>query len=306
MIPHKDSFEYLHTNRPRSRFLQISFALALLGPAFSWWIGNFSWGDLTHQRRIDNLRRFLDDIRPHPLRHQDWDWSIAWKWALDFLVEPGLNATLSTLAISILAISFAALWGTILALPAAKTLTRASPFLPAGGSEGRWRHGAWNGLYLLTRFTLALLRSVPEYILAFLLLAMIGPGAWSAILALAIHNTGILGRLGAETVENLPPLPMASLRALGARRSTIITNAILPPALSRLILYFSVRWETCVREATVLGMLGITSLGFWISEARAHGQYDRLLLLVSLGSLLVLLGDLVSALVRSRMRQNLR
>jgi ABC-type phosphate/phosphonate transport system permease subunit len=58
-----------------------------------------------------------------------------------------------------------------------------------------------------------------------------------------------------------------------------------------------------VREATVLGMLGIVSLGYWIQDARARQQYDTMLFLVLIGAALVLAGDLASTLARRWVRR---
>ncbi|MEO1367496.1 MAG: hypothetical protein AAFX50_10000, partial [Acidobacteriota bacterium] len=80
-------------------------------------------------------------------------------------------------------------------------------------------------------------------------------------------------------------------------------TAILPASVGRFLLFFFYRWETCVREATVLGMLGIASLGFWILEARARNFYDEMFFFVLLGALLVLIGDVVSALSREAVRR---
>ena len=79
--------------------------------------------------------------------------------------------------------------------------------------------------------------------------------------------------------------------------------AAMPVALPRFLLYFFYRFETCVREATVLGMLGIASLGHEIVEARAKHFYDELLLLVAFGVVMVLLGDLASHLARGWIRR---
>ena len=132
---------------------------------------------------------------------------------------------------------------------------------------------------------------------------MLGPSAWPAVLALAIHNAGILGKLGAETVENLDRAPLRALRLLGAERAQIAASAVLPLALSRFLLYFFYRFETCVREATVLGMLGVVSLGYWIRDARSNHYYDEMLLFVALGALIVLAGDLASACARAFVRK---
>ena len=50
-------------------------------------------------------------------------------------------------------------------------------------------------------------------------------------------------------------------------------------------------------------MLGVASLGFWIVDARARGRYDELLLFLLLSVLLVLLGDILSTIIRNRLRR---
>ena len=119
-----------------------------------------------------------------------------------------------------------------------------------------------------------LLRSIPEYLLAFLLLAMLGPTPWTAIVALALHNAGILGRDSAPRVSRTHPSGLHRRCAPSVPgRMQIAAWSFVPELLPRLLLYFSYRWETCVREATVLGLLGIVSLGFWI-ERRAGSWPD--------------------------------
>ena len=119
----------------------------------------------------------------------------------------------------------------------------------------------------------------------------------------SIHNSGILGKLDAETVENLDPRPLTAWRGLGGSRAQIAWFAALPLATNRFLLYFFYRFETCVREATVLGMLGVVSLGYWIQDSRAKQFYDEMVVFVALGAALVLLADVASALVRRALRR---
>ena len=134
---------------------------------------------------------------------------------------------------------------------------------------------------------------------------MLGPqaGAWPAILALAFHNAGILGRLGSEVIENSPAEASTALRSSGASRLQISLLSILPVSLPRLMVYFFYRWENCVRDATVLGMLGFISIGYFVQESRARLRYDELLFFVLLGAAIVLAGDFISALARRWIRQ---
>jgi phosphonate transport system permease protein len=73
--------------------------------------------------------------------------------------------------------------------------------------------------------------------------------------------------------------------------------------MPRFLLYFFYRWETCVREATVLGILGLASLGWLIDEAQMAFKYDEMVFFILLGVLLVLGGDLISAVCRRLVRR---
>ncbi|MDA1195512.1 MAG: ABC transporter permease subunit [Planctomycetota bacterium] len=307
--------------RPRSRFVRVSFALFGLLLVGSWFVGDFDFADSFSDTRARNLDRFLDEVRPYPLRAPGpdgtleplpWDWGVFGTWAQQRLTDGvsdrdtpgGLESALGTLAISVLAIVLAALASLVFCGFAARTLATPRPFAPHAGPAPWPRRLAWQVVRGATRIVLIVQRSMPEYILAFLLLAMLRTPAWPAVLALAIHNCGILGRLAAETIENADPRPAVALRALGASRTTIALTSIAPAILPRLLTYFFYRWETCVREATVLGILGLASLGWLIDEAQVSGfRYDEMVFFIGLGMVIVLAGDLLSAIARRIVRR---
>ena len=112
-----------------------------------------------------------------------------------------------------------------------------------------------------------------------------------------------VGKLSAEVVENVDTRAPAALRGLGAGRLPIALAALVPLSVPRFLLFFFYRWETCVRESTVLGMLGMTSLGFWIVDARARNTYDQMFFYIVCGMLLVVAGEIVSGLVRHLVRR---
>ncbi|MDH3592972.1 MAG: ABC transporter permease subunit, partial [Planctomycetota bacterium] len=209
----------------------------------------------------------------------------------------------STVALSIAAICLAGLFGGIASLLAARTLATPEPFLPGPRRPSRWMRFGWRFTCTGVRILLIFLRAIPEYAWAYLFKAMLGLTAWPAVLALAAHNGGILGRLNAEVVENLDPRTPRAMRALGAGRLQIAATALFPAALNRFLLYFFYRWETCVREATVLGLLGFVSLGWFITDAQVRTKYDEMVLFVLLGSAIILIGDLLSALARGLLRR---
>lgn len=303
MSPLELEIQRLYRQRPHSRFAYWSgvFLLALM--IGSWFIGDFHIGDFLSERRIANLSRFMSELVPYSLQGQPFSWRETLGWAGDLLWEKGLSATGVTLAISVAAIVLAGLLGVLFALPAARNFMVPDPFLPSlPGSHRGWSL-LWSATMWVTRAFLIFARAIPEYLWVFLLLAILGPTAAPAVLALALHNLGILGKLGAEVVENTERSGLAALRGLGASRLQIALAGLFPLTFSRFLLFFFYRWETCVREATVLGMLGIVSLGYWIQDARARNHYDEMFFLVLLGAFLVLVGDLISALARELVRR---
>jgi phosphonate transport system permease protein len=298
-----EQIERLWRERPRSQFVRLSLWAVFGLMVLSWVLGGFDWSDLFSARRQENLARFLVEVRPFPLQGEAWDWGIAWNWASELFETRGAEAARTTLGISLLAILLAGAASIVLSLAAARNFASAEPFLPLGRPPSILVRMTWRTICNAARLLLMLLRAIPEYLAAFLLLAILGPTPWTAIIALTIHNAGILGRLGAESIENIPVEAPRSLRSLGAGRMRIAGWVFFPELLPRLLLYFFYRWETCVRESTVLGLLGIVSLGFWIDDARTRGQMDVLVYFVILGVMIVVIGDVVSSLARELLRR---
>ena len=296
------SLNELWRQRECSAFLRWSLCFASVGALGGLMTCLGDLDDLFSPRRLANLERFLSEVVPYPLSHPEQARETFGEWAGRLgttMVVPGVW---NTLLLSIVAAGVAGGMA-LLSLPgSARSLACPKPFESGpviGGDLARcW---GWRMVVFLTRGVQILGRALPEYILAFLLVGLLGLGYWPAILALAIHNGGILGRLGAEVVENVPPTLPRVLRATGSGRSQIFWLGLLPMLLGRFLVFFFYRWETCVREATVLGFVGVGSLGLFIQDTRARDLYDEMMVLVLAGAGLVLLGDLVSVIVRARL-----
>jgi phosphonate transport system permease protein len=153
-------------------------------------------------------------------------------------------AALETIAMSALGTLLAALGGLALALPASRV---------HAGERALWRAP--------TRLVLNALRSIPELVWAALLIIAAGLGPFAGTLALALHTTGVLGRLFAEAVENAPPGPAFALRVQGVPGGRVFLYATLPQILPQLISYTLYRWENNIRAAAVLGVVGGGGLG---------------------------------------------
>jgi phosphonate transport system permease protein len=153
-------------------------------------------------------------------------------------------AAWETLAMSALGTLLAAFAGVLLALPASRLHAH---------DAARARGAA--------RLLLNALRSVPELVWAALLVIAAGLGPFAGTLALALHTSGVLGRLFAEAIENTPPGPGAALRTQGAGSLRVFLYATLPQVLPQLMSYTLYRWENNIRAAAVLGVVGAGGLG---------------------------------------------
>jgi len=292
----------LYQNRSRSRFIRAS-NWALGGLLVVTWAGEtIDFRSIVSPQRMNNLQRFLrEDLSPWPLRQnpESFSWG---DWILSIWNQHGADGLLLTLCISLVSIALAGVFGWFVAPLGARNFMHQDPLHRTLQVETKNESVLLPWICQGVRLLQIFMRAIPEYVWAFLFLAMLGLGAWPAILALAIHNAGILGRLGAETIENLDSKSSRGLFQLGASRSQVVASSIFAQGLPRYILFLFYRWETCVREATVLGMIGILSLGYWIDDARVRQHYDEMLVLVLFGALLVLLGDLISHQVRKSIR----
>ena len=288
----------LRRARPRDRFLRWSLIAVGCLVAYSLFAGEFFLSDLFDTKSREKFARFLEFVsdpdEPDSPRAK----------AREKIYSKTASAALTTLSISVASIVLAGLGAAVLSGFAARNLVSPQPFIHASRPPGLVARWLWRAISGLTRAILIFTRAIPEYIWAFLLIGIFGLGAWPAVLALALHNLGILGRLGAETIENQSEETPAALRGLGASRVKIYLTDLVPNALLRWLVYFFYRWETCLREATVLGMLGITSLGYLImNEARPREFFDVMIVLTLVGAGLVFLADLISALIRWRLRK---
>ncbi|MGI8601643.1 MAG: PhnE/PtxC family ABC transporter permease [Verrucomicrobiales bacterium] len=286
----------------RNRFVRASVVIIVLLMTWAWGSGLFGIESAGGGRGLANIQRFWREIRPWPVQQGNGSLTAVIEWAQVLLANQGLRAALNTLAMSIVAIVLAAVLSWLFLPFAARNLASAHPFLPSSRSNSAGAVWFWRAVVGVARLGLVFARAIPEYIWAFLFVAMVSDQFWAAILALGLHNAGILGRLGAEVVENADTGMPRGLRALGGSRAQVLVAGLFPASLPRFLVYFFYRWETCLREGTVLGLLGVATLGRLVKDSRAMDRYDEMVFFVLLGAVLVFLGDLFSALARRWVR----
>ena len=196
----------------------------------SFWSLNLQWAQFLSLEAARSMGRFLAEFFPPDL-------------SPEFVTKVAIGAW-ETLAMSALGTLLAAAVGLALALPASR--------LHSG--DAAWGRAP-------TRLVLNALRSIPELVWAALLLISAGLGPFAGTLALALHTSGVLGRLFAEAIENAPTGPGAALRVQGVGNGRVFLFATLPQVLPQLMSYTLYRWENNIRAAAILGVVGAGGLG---------------------------------------------
>lgn len=227
---------------------------------------------------LDNVSRFFtQDIIPLPIR-QGKGIDGLWHWFSELFINEALPGIINSLLLTQLALILTGL----IALAWFPVISRVF-FAPVTRGAG----------YLF----LVVMRSTPEYILAFILLNLWGPSMLPAIIALALHNGAIIAHLMGRYSD-----------ALSLRQDTVKNGLnryfyeVVPRIYGQFLAFLFYRWEIILRETAILGILGIATLGFYIDSAIQDIRLDRAMVLIAITALLNVCIDSFSRYIRSRMK----
>jgi phosphonate transport system permease protein len=180
-----------------------------------------------------------------------------------------------------------AIWGTTLAVLAA------IPFglLSASNIAPLWIHQP-------IRRLMDAFRAINEMVFAMLFVVAVGLGPFAGVLALFIHTTGILAKLFSEAVEAIDPQPVEGIRATGATTLEEIAYGVIPQVLPLWVSYTLYRFESNLRSATVVGMVGAGGIGVVLWEVIRGFQFGQTAAVLLMIIATVSVVDLISARVR--------
>jgi phosphonate transport system permease protein len=141
-------------------------------------------------------------------------------------------------------------------------------------------------------------RAINEMVFAMLFVVAVGLGPFAGVLALFIHTTGILAKLFSEAVEAIDPRPVEGIRATGANALEEIVYGVIPQVLPLWISYTLYRFESNVRSATVVGMVGAGGIGVVLWEIIRGFYFAETCAVMVIIILTVTLIDLISSRLR--------
>ena len=231
---------------------------------------------------LGNLVRFATrDIVPAPLRGADLlsgaPWAAALRWLGDILLHQALPGALATLVLSQIALCAMA----ILALGLFPLVSRRF-----AGPVGR----------PLGRALLVVVRSTPDYMLAYVLLQVLGPSMLPAVIALTLHNGAVVAYLMGRQADAL------RYRADAPRGADLYVYETLPRLYGQFLAYALYRWEIVLRESAIFGILGVATLGFYVDGAIAELRLDVAAVLILVTAALSMSVDALSRALRRALR----
>ncbi len=248
--------------KPGSSYF-LGWALILLVLAWAWRGAEIRPGDLVEHSA--NMATLLADFFPPNFK----DWRLY------------ISEMIVTIQIAI--------WGTLLAVVLAVPVS----MLCASNVVSPW-------VYQPARRLMDSFRAVNEMVFALLFIVAVGLGPFAGVLALFVHTLGTLAKLFSEAVEAIDPRPVEGIRAAGGGRLAEIVFGIIPQVLPLWLSFTLYRFESNVRSASVVGMVGAGGIGVVLFEVIRGFQYAQTCAVLIVLIVSVTLIDLCSAYLRRR------
>ena len=135
----------------------------------------------------------------------------------------------------------------------------------------------WPRLIPLFRRSMDALRAIPEIVIALILIFILGGGPVPAVIAIALHTGGALGKQFSEVAENADLKPVEGLASVGANWSQRMWLGVMPQVAPNWLSYALMRFEINVRASAILGFVGEGGIGHDLKLAMQWGQgrYDE-------------------------------
>ncbi len=150
-----------------------------------------------------------------------------------------------------------------------------------------------------TRRLLDGMRAINEIVFALVFVVAVGLGPFAGVMALFIHTAGVLGKLFSEAVEAIEPGQVEGVRATGASKIQEIIFGIIPQVIPLWTSFTLYRFESNVRAASVLGIVGAGGIGVSLYQSFQSFDYGKVCAILIILILATTLIDTLSAKLRN-------
>ncbi|MEO6956071.1 MAG: phosphonate ABC transporter, permease protein PhnE [Antricoccus sp.] len=212
-----------------------------------------------------------------------------WKYLGLMFAPPDVSTVGQSLSATLLSVQMAWL-GTVLGIIVSFPLS----FLAARGV-------APVVIRLPMRLIFAVIRAVPEVVIAVLMLSITGLTPFTGALALAIGSVGTLGKWGYEAYENTEPGPIEAVRAVGGSRWQVVRWGLWPQVSPEVLALWLYRFEINVRASTILGLIGAGGIGKLLIDNVQFRIWDAVGMLLIVVIIVTMIIDQISGAIRYRL-----
>jgi phosphonate transport system permease protein len=153
-----------------------------------------------------------------------------------------------------------------------------------------------------------IMRAVPEIVIALMLIFVLGGGPIPAVIAIAIHTAGAIGKLFSEVAENADLKPVEGLASTGANWSQRILLGVLPQVAPNFLSYALLRFEINIRASAILGFVGAGGIGYELRNSMSWGpgRFDEAAAIFILLFGTIVFFDQMSSSYRNRLTEGQR
>jgi len=161
----------------------------------------------------------------------------------------------------------------------------------------------WPRLIPLFRRISDVLRAIPEIVIALVLIFMMGGGPVPAMIAIALHTAGAMGKLYSEVNENADLKPVEGLASVGATWMQKMLLAVVPQVAPNYLSYALLRFEVNIRASAILGFVGAGGIGYELRNSMTFGQgrFDEAAAIFLLLFFTIVVVDQISSSMRNRL-----
>lgn len=154
--------------------------------------------------------------------------------------------------------------------------------------------------WFIGRLILVTSRSVNTVVWGLVFVAIFGPGPMAGIWSIAARSIGFVGKLIAESIEEIDTGAVEAIEATGASRMQVLLIGVIPQVLPVIWGTIVYRWDINIRESTVLGFVGAGGIGILLySSINQFAWHEVSVMLIAIFAVVVF-SEFISATVRKK------
>ncbi|WP_179298722.1 phosphonate ABC transporter, permease protein PhnE [Evansella halocellulosilytica] len=153
---------------------------------------------------------------------------------------------------------------------------------------------------LISRGIISFIRAVPSMVAGLFFVATFGIGVFAGIIALGVAGIGILGKAYADSIEEIESGQLEAIRSSGASWFQMLGQGVWPQLKPSFISWTFYKFDTNIRDAAVIGLIGAGGIGYYLNGSIKLFQYKEAAFGIFLIFLLIIIVEYMTSRLRKR------